>query len=293
MLKAFDITEMLTKSEGIPLDWNSSSVQAVGLALNDRVLSTEKITKFSNLSYNKTKELFGIVGKEFFLQIRSLSDSNLFEAGVSPLENNSCGNNYEAVTLKRFALWEGQSVILHFTLWDDACTRNASAGRLVIGGVQQYLSPPSTAFEEDNSPIWTTHVQIANDFVYASALDEVVTKPDYIQFDFPNLEIPSSKSILNATFKVLHKEYLAGGALPANESNRHEIQCWNGNWVSLGTYAINENNNTFSQHSVDISSCITTVGLANNINIRMTFDPYSNYGGTLDIDYAEVIVNAG
>lgn len=293
LLKAFDITEMLTKSEGIPGDWNTTSVQAIGLASNDRVLSTNKLKLLSNMSYNQIKNLFGIVSKEFLLQIRDLSNANLFEAGVSPLENNPCGKDYESVTLKRFAVWEGQKVILYFTLWDDNCNRNASVSRLIIGNIQQYTSAPAKAFEEDSNPQWTTEVKTLNDYIYATAIDEVLIKPDYMQLDFPNLGITSTRSILNATFKVWHKEYLAGDTFPPSESNRHEIQCWNGNWISLGTYPVNVNNYTFVEYSVDISNCIKTVELANNINLRMTFDPSSNYGGTLDVDYAEVIVNAG
>ena len=292
MLKAFDITEMLTKSEGIPIDWNVSSVQAIGLASNDRVLSTEKITRLSNISYNKSRELFGIVGKEFFLQIRDLYNVNLFEAGISPLEGNTCGDNYEAVTLRRFAVWEGQTVILHFTLWDDLCAHNGSAGRLFVGSIQKYSGVPAIAFEEDNSPSWTTQVQTKDDFQYATAVDESLYKPDYIQFDFPNLGITSNKAVMNATFKVWHREYLAGGTLPASEVSRHEIQCWNGNWISLGAYNSNVQNVSFAEHSAAISSCITSVSLANNINIRMTYDPAFDAGGTQDIDYAEVIVNA-
>lgn len=290
MMKSFDITEMLTKSEGIPSDWNSSHVDSIGFAYSDRILSTDKLQRFTNISYNRSKELFRVVGKEYLLQIRDKDNVNLFEAGVSPLEGNPCGRDYVSVTLKRFAVWGGQNVIVHFTLWDDECTRNASGGKLIIGGVQEYSSSPAVAFEEDNDPSWTTQVQTNNDYQYAHAIDEDLIKPDYVQFDFPNLQIPSNKAIVNATFNVWHKEYLAGGTMPQADPNRHEVQCWNGNWISMGTYAINENNSTFVKHSADISSCITSISLANNINIRFTFDPTSNLG-TQDIDYAEVIVN--
>lgn len=292
MLKAFDITEMLTKSEGIPNNWNISNVQAIGLASGDRVLSTQKITQFSNLSYNVSKDLFGIVGKEFFIQIRDLTNANLFEAGVSPLEGNTCNNSYRAVTLRRFAFWGGQKVIIYFTLWDDDCTRNASGGRLIISGPQTYISSPFQAFEEDESPTWTTQIQARNDFFYANVVDEGLYKPDYIQFDFPHIGVPSNRAIKNATFKFWHWENLAGGSMPATDPSRSEIECWNGNWVSLGAYILNLDNTTFVETSSDISSCITSPELANNINIRVTFDPAFDAGGRQGIDYAEVAVNA-
>lgn len=292
MMKAFDITEILTKSEGIPNDWNISNVQAIGLASGDRVLSTQKIQQFSNMSYNVSKRMFGISDKEFFLQIRDLTNSNLFEAGISPSENNSCNNTYRAVTLKRFAFWGGQKVVLYFTLWDDDCSRSIGGGRLIVGGTHSYTSMPFQAFEEDASPVWTTQVQSRNDLIYANIIDEGLYKPDYVQFDFPSLGVPSNKNILNATFKFWHWENLAGGSMPGSDASRHEISCWDGNWVSIGTYNLNMDNTSFSESSFDISSCIDTPALANNINIRISFDPAFDAGGTQGIDYAEVIVNA-
>lgn len=292
VLESYGITDLLIKSEGYPQDWNASDVVVIGLASADRVLSTDKITRFTLLEYNKTKQLLGISGNEFFLQIRDVNNINLFEAGASPLEENPCNKTYESITTQRFAMWEEQRVLVYFTLWNDDCTRNASVGRLIVGGQEQYSSVPADTFEEDDSPAWTNEIQAQDDLSYATAIDESLVMPDYIHFDFPNMGILANREIINVSMKVLHREYLSGGTFSPSDPDRHEIECWNGNWVSLDTYEPYISNSTFFEEEIDLSSCITTVALANNINVRMTFDPAFDAGGTQDIDYAEVTVNA-
>ena len=291
-IESFEILDFLVKSGGYPNDWNITNVKIIGLASGDRRLSTIKIQQFAQLNYTPTKELLGIAGKEFFLQIRSLDNINLFEAGVSPLENNTCNEKYESITLRRAAFWEGQRVTVYFSLWNDDCDRNASAGRIIYGFPETYISVPADSFEEDGSPAWTTQVQTLGDYKDATALDESLIMPDYIQFDFPNLGILPNARITNVTFKVWYKEYFAGGVFQPNQPGRHELQCWNGNWIAIGSYPNNNDNFTYVEHTADLSNCITSVALANNINVRLTYDPAYDAGGEQDVDYARVIVNA-
>ncbi|MFH1636823.1 MAG: hypothetical protein ABIB71_00180 [Candidatus Woesearchaeota archaeon] len=290
ILSTYYISEALIDSPGYPDNWNLTNVSAVGLAGDYRILSSEKIHNFANLSYNVSKRLLGLGDKEFFFQIRGLNGLLLAEHGISPVEDKNC-SAYQSVSAERIAYWENQKVVVSMMVWDDRCEREGGTGRIIAGEPEQYMGVPEAAFEEDNNPTWAGQVQVENDFVYARSQDEGLIMPDYVQFNFPNLGITSSRRIVDVTLRIRHREESAGGSFPAGESSRRMIQCWNGVWNDTATYTISASNSTWAYEETDLSGCITTVNLANNINVRMTFDPAFDSGGFQDIDYAQVVVD--
>lgn len=52
-------------TEGQPTDWNTSNVQSVGLRTNYSI-DSNKLLEFKNLSYYRSKTLFGIKSDYFF-----------------------------------------------------------------------------------------------------------------------------------------------------------------------------------------------------------------------------------
>ncbi|MFH0798255.1 MAG: hypothetical protein V1906_02475 [Candidatus Woesearchaeota archaeon] len=292
--KAFEISDNILKHMGYPTGWNTTSVKVIGLAESDRVLSTEKLTNFANMSYNYSKRVLGISTYEYFIQIRDFYNRNLLETGASPIEDSICNSTYEAVTLRRFALWEGQRVIVYITLWDDKCQRSIGHGSIMFGQQMTYRGYPEEAFEEDNSPSWSTQLWQEGDYQYAAAYDESLAMPDYVHFNFPNLMISSAARIQNVSLKIVHREDPAGGYFPTNQSYRKMIRCWNGAWTDLGAYEISSSPTEWATYyNADISGCINSVELANNIHIIMNYDPAFDTGGTQDIDFAEVVVKTG
>src|SRR3989344_8213091 len=61
-IKAFQITDLLTKTEGYPSAWekNISSLEVIGLMESERNLSLAKTQNFTSLDYNLTRQLFNI-----------------------------------------------------------------------------------------------------------------------------------------------------------------------------------------------------------------------------------------
>ncbi len=291
VLHTMEITESLVKGTGFPEDWNQSTVRIPGLASAPLELSSAKIQRFVNLTYNRTKSLFGISASEFFFQIRGRNGDNLAESGLSPKENTQCYGNYEAVSSSRVAMWEGQQVTLTFILWNDRCQRDLGAGQLYSFSQAVFQDVPETAFEEDNDPSYSIEAQQQNDGRYVRSVDEGIVVPDYTQLSFPSLGIQPSKTILNASLTFFHRENLAGGAFPTGEDFRRKVYCWDGTWREVGNYSASPDTSAFIETRLDLSSCIASVALANDINIRINFDPAFNINGFMDIDYAEVTVN--
>ncbi len=154
-----------------------------------------------------------------------------------------------------------------------------------------FYATPELAFEEDFDPSWTTEVQTLNDGSYATSVDEgppSYPPADYIEFDFPSLGISDNFVIDTVILTISHYENLGGGALP--DDDRHQIECYNGvDWDPITTW--NTSAVWANYTSPDISSCINIYTLANDIHIRMTFDPSVETGPEQYIDFAQVQVN--
>ncbi len=87
-LKTIQAVNCLLKTPGFPVDWNSSSVELIGLAKKPFVLSEDKVDEFLLLDYNNAKKALGIEGYEFNLSIfDSALDENKF-FGLSPTQNS-------------------------------------------------------------------------------------------------------------------------------------------------------------------------------------------------------------
>lgn len=288
---ADNIVENLVRSEGAPENWDHENVRVVGLAKDDRVLMTEKLANFTMINYSWAKRLMGLANKEFYFYVKNLDGETLLEAGVHPEEDPLCNKTYEAVTSTRLAMWDSSVVKLYFTVWKDLCARRSySNASLFKRGSEVYVAIPEEAFEEDNDPVWSYQVQAQNDGLYLSASDEGLIKPDYVQFSFPDMDIPPGMQIDNVTLTIVHRDDLAGGQFPLNEDYRKMVKCWDGNWQDVGQYEVSEGE--WANYTLDISSCVTNVDIANNLNIRINYDPAYDSGGKQDIDYVEVKIYA-
>src|SRR3989338_65604 len=48
--KAFQVSDVLIKSSGAPSNWDSTNVNVIGLASEDRVIDADKVNNFINIS---------------------------------------------------------------------------------------------------------------------------------------------------------------------------------------------------------------------------------------------------
>ena len=109
-IKAFQITDLLTKTEGYPIAWekNISSLEVIGLMESERNLSLAKVQNFTSLDYNLTRQLFNIELYDFYFTIKSINGSKLLQYGVI--------NDEELVNLRRIANYGNQKAIMEFTI---------------------------------------------------------------------------------------------------------------------------------------------------------------------------------
>lgn len=107
LIKAFQATEGLIKTEGIPGNWNLNNVNLSGLGAN-RILSTEKINLFMNLPEDKIKNIFRIQLYNFNF---TLKDKN-----GNILKNRGSLTGQKFINVKRYVLYQNAPAILEFKI---------------------------------------------------------------------------------------------------------------------------------------------------------------------------------
>ncbi len=111
MIRAFQISDSLVKSSGYPGDWEkTSNPSIIGLAEADRVLSKDKVSKFTSLNYNNVKDKMKINLYDYYFLIRNAGGDPIITSGVSP------SGNY-VVNLARIVVYDNEPAIMEFALW--------------------------------------------------------------------------------------------------------------------------------------------------------------------------------
>lgn len=115
---ALELSDSLIRTGGVPDDWNSTTVQSLGLASEESILSRTKVNRFINLSYTQARGLMGIETYEFYFELLDMNGS---------LMTNQYGQNLTAgdypsgagfsVPVRRFVLLEGEAAKMRFILW--------------------------------------------------------------------------------------------------------------------------------------------------------------------------------
>ena len=94
---ALSISETLIKSSGYPRNWeqNVSAFEIPGLGVlglagqeNENVLDPNKVTAFSTLSYNATRNMFGFDG-DYYISIKSVDGKTFFSKGTEYADSSS------------------------------------------------------------------------------------------------------------------------------------------------------------------------------------------------------------
>ncbi len=90
MLSSNKVSDVLVGTKGFPEDWTNETVETIGLASEENVLSSEKVSRLLSVSYSSSKALLPIGNFEFFLNLSELSTGDpIFNYGIFPNNNST------------------------------------------------------------------------------------------------------------------------------------------------------------------------------------------------------------
>jgi len=118
-----ETAELLVKTPGAPSDWwkqevvNSTSVQSMGFAEKDNILSSERLGKAYSLDYETMKEILSLSKEEYYITVSDLESANrtiIYAMGRKP-------GKY-SVVVSRYAILNDTIVELKVSLYYDDST---------------------------------------------------------------------------------------------------------------------------------------------------------------------------
>ncbi len=113
-LAAFQITDILTKSGGVPNNWekNPANASLIGLRRSPGSLDNKKVTAFLSLDYNDTKKKFNIERFEYEFAILDRKGKVLDTAGIAPSNTTA-----QSISITNFMVLDYEPRQIAFTLW--------------------------------------------------------------------------------------------------------------------------------------------------------------------------------
>lgn len=112
-LKAFELSDSLIRTPGIPSDWNDSTVQVIGLAYSDNILVESKVKEFVSMDYNKARSTLTISPYQFYFEVMDINGT--------VHENSTLSVSATAemvVPTERYALYKGRIVKVRLVIWE-------------------------------------------------------------------------------------------------------------------------------------------------------------------------------
>lgn len=70
------VSDLLIRTEGLPPDWNESTVQSIGLAESEYIVNYSKVMKFSNMNPTNRARLLGLQPYKVYFRIANLTGGN-------------------------------------------------------------------------------------------------------------------------------------------------------------------------------------------------------------------------
>ena len=115
-LKALTLSDSLIRTPGIPVDWNETNVQVLGLASEENVLNVTKVRFLVNMSKNDYNRMLGLMDigfYDFYFEVEDLNGS-MFENTTTPVDQNSP----IIVPIERYTIYNGRIAKARFVIWD-------------------------------------------------------------------------------------------------------------------------------------------------------------------------------
>ncbi len=255
--------------------------------MNDTLTSnTTNVTCAQNISDN----VYG-----FFLFVESTGDYTLTEVKAYDFENKT-GSEYPNIVVQGSHNLYGTGPFSGNVMEEpnDGCTYG---GDTWPGSVVAFSSDnQETNAHDDGNRCGSSASSCCGGPVCCAYTSCPCWAPDWVQFDFLDLGVPDVP-ITNVDLTIRHRDDLTlQGQLNTQieaHNVRHMIQCYNGaEWVDIEPYELSLNATEYIEYNnIDISTCVHDSDVANNIKIRMTFDPFDDTGSMLYVDYVSAIVD--
>lgn len=105
------ISDSLIRTEGFPKGWNNTSVNIIGLSLEENTLNTTKVSYFltmGNNEYNRTRTIL-TGGYDFFFNLTDINGSSYGIIGSKPQDRMM-------VPIERYCLYNERIAKLEFAL---------------------------------------------------------------------------------------------------------------------------------------------------------------------------------
>jgi hypothetical protein len=115
-LKVLTISDSLIRTPGLPDDWDSDSVEVIGLAGEENVLDPLKVREFVNMSdanYSRVKALLDISLYDFYFEVEDLNGT-VHENTTFPMSPSTT----LVVPTERYSLYNDRIVKVRFVLWE-------------------------------------------------------------------------------------------------------------------------------------------------------------------------------
>lgn len=218
-------------------------------------------------------------------------------------KNSSCPNS-SGMYSGYFLLSEAGIYYLNQTYAEDLSYNKANftVNRVVFSKKVIFRETPIFAIEEAGRAgrqSWNgTPFEEENDGNFAVTNDGAnpPVPPDYIDFTWGNFSINNSENISQLKLTYIHRDRFSdSGTVDYNnpsEDYRHKVEClYNGTWMFLETYGLSRDPDAWVKYELlDLSRCINRPSDLNGFQMRITFDPADNAGGSYsDIDLVELM----
>ena len=110
LLESLQISDSFVKTFGNPTSWENDieTLNYIGLAEYDRILSKDKVMQFANFSYNFTQKYIKIY--DYYFRILDYNGTELIIQGL-------IFNGTNSVTIRRHVIYDDEKAIMELTLW--------------------------------------------------------------------------------------------------------------------------------------------------------------------------------
>ncbi len=122
VLRAFQISDTLVKSQGYPTNWetivnlnNPQEVTVIGLVDNYMSLSPDKVDKFSFMNYTEVQKKFKIGQYNYYFVLKDLQGAPIKSSGLPPAGKYTV--NLARVLYYQDATQTKVPTVMEFALW--------------------------------------------------------------------------------------------------------------------------------------------------------------------------------
>ena len=110
------VSEILSKTEGSPKNWNKTNVKSIGLLTGENLNKT-KVDTLMRINYSKSKEILGLNGFDFYLNITDYKNNN-FKVNGNNMVYGKFPNNSEYISrIQRLMTYNETVAVLELILW--------------------------------------------------------------------------------------------------------------------------------------------------------------------------------